>query len=878
MHKSGLIKVLFSLYGAAMKSYLLLFSLLLVLNLNAQSNLPRAGEFQTNALNKTDLIKAMRPGNFLSKETLDVINFDSSNVSFKGNYPFGSAFGLGMSTSDNLVFVGSGGGIYVTDVTDPQNPLVRSEIRTRSLVDDCTYDPVNKRLYVCAYFSGIEIWDLSDLENPVRMSRIPTEPYPRSGVAYSGNYIFFTTNNNLFSYDVTDPYNPTVANELFITNALILQMYLKGNILYLVADTQGLKLIDVSNPLNLQLIHAYSFIAGTEFDISGNYLYAVKNGTAVFTVLDITDSLNVTLKGTLNLGGYPFDVAVFNNMAYVAKGGTDGGMQVIDVNNPSAPASVSLYPGDFQFIQGSGNYVYLTRNSEFSILDVSDPASVQYVTGYEIPGFIYDVSVSGNYAYTGSNGFRVMDISDSTHPVQVGYADIPGDNVEAAGNSLVVYCPQSMTANNTVHIMDVSDPANPQSIASYTCPVMTGDLVVRDTLAYIACWWDGVRIFNFANPSSLVQTAHTMGWTQGGIAGVDWCYAQAVAVEGNYLYIIDYGPFETDDTYGLYIMDITDPSNPYLINRFQGITSHGVDLSVKNSIVYIADGYGGVEIVNVADPLNPSVIGYVGLPDGATGIKVVDNYAYVSNYILGGVELIDITDPANSYIIGWYKPSGCFAVGIEYNNGFIYAADGVAGFQIYRNLLAVVPVELTSFTAITNEEGVTLNWETSSETNNSGFDIERSTDDIVFKKIGYVKGNGTTSEAHSYSFKDGGVSSVGGIVFYRLKQIDYDGSCKYSEAIKVEDAFLPANFSLSQNYPNPFNPETSIKFGIPKESKVTLKVFNVLGKEIETVVDQKLDQGYYNYKWNGSKFASGVYFYRLEAGNFVQMNKMIMIK
>ena len=91
-----------------------------------------------------------------------VIDFDSSNTSFKGNFPFSYSYALAMSPEGDLVFVSSGGGIYVTDVSDPQNPVILSEVRTRSLVDQCTYDPVNKRLYVCAYFSGIEIWDLSD--------------------------------------------------------------------------------------------------------------------------------------------------------------------------------------------------------------------------------------------------------------------------------------------------------------------------------------------------------------------------------------------------------------------------------------------------------------------------------------------------------------------------------------------------------------------------------------------------------------------------------------------------------------------------------------------------------------------------------------------
>ena len=774
-----------------MKSFLLLFSLLLVLNLNAQSKLPRAGEFQVNPINKSDLLKANNPGRIL-----DILNFDSSNVSWKGNYPFSVSWGLAMSSTGDLVFIGSGGGIYVTDVTDPQNPVILSEIRTRSLVDDCTYDPVNKRLYVCAYFSGIEIWDLSDLQNPVRMSRIPTEPYPRSGVAYIGNYIFFTTNNNLFSYDITDPYNPTLADELFITNALILQMYLKGNIIYIASETQGLKLFNVSDPLNLQLIHAYSFATGSEFDISGNYLYAV-NSTGLFLILDISDSLNVNVKSSLNLGGYPWDIAAFNNKAYVAKVGTDGGLQVIDVSDPSSPTPDTLYPGGYKYMTGMGNYVYLTLDSDFSILDISNPLSIQYISGIKLPGFVEDVSVSGNYLYTGSNGFRVFDISDSTHPVQVGYADVAGDLVEAAGNSLVFYTPYSMTANNTIHVMGVSNPANPVSLDSYTCPAMTWDLVVRDTLAYVACWWDGIRIFNFADPNNLIQIAHTMGWTQGGIAGVDWCYAQAVAVEGNYLYTVDYGPFPTDDTFGLYIIDITDPANPSLINRFQGITSHASDLAVKDGIVYIADGNGGVEIVDVADPLNPVVLGYVNLPDGATGIKVADNFAYVSNYILGGVQVIDITDPANAVVAGWYKPSGCFAVGVDYSNSFIYVADGIAGFQVYKNLL-IKPV---------------------------------------------------------------GVEPGGSIV---------------------------REFKLEQNYPNPFNPSTTINYQLPKSGFVTLKVFDILGREVATLVNEQKSQGRYsvNFSTKGGSasggdalnLASGVYIYQIRANDFVSSKKMILLK
>jgi hypothetical protein len=754
--------------------------------LNAQSLLPRAGEFLSDETNILELIKTTMSKTPYNNENLTVIDFDSSNVSFKGNFPFSYSYALAMSPEGDLVFVGSGGGIYITDVSNPQNPVILSEVRTRSLVDQCTYDPVSKRLYVCAYFSGIEIWDLSDVYNPIRMSRFPTEPYPRSGIAYIGNYLFFTTNFSIWSLDISDPYNPVIADELLIGNNLIVQMYLKGNTAYIVTSSQGLKLVNLTNPLDLQLLTSYGFISGNEIDIAGNYLYAV-NTSGALTILNITDSLLITYAGGLSLGGYPTDIEVFDNKAYVAKAGTDGGLQVIDVTTPSTPDTVSLYSGDYEFISGMGDYIYLTRNSKFSILDVTDSSSVQFVSGFDLLGFVNDVSVSGSYAYTGSNGFRVLDVSDSTHPVEVGYSNINGSLVEAAGNSVVVYCPYSMTANNTVYTMDVSNPANPVSLDSYASPVMTWDLVVRDNIAFIACWWDGVRILNFEDPNNLTLIAHTMGWQSGGVPGVDYCYAQAVDVDGNYLYIVDYEPFSNEDTYGLYIIDITNPSSPFLVNRFQNMTSYPQDILVEDGVAYIADGYGGVEVVDVTDPLNPVVIGYVDLIDGSTGIKVDGDYAYVSEYILGGLQVIDISNPANPTVAGWYQPSGVFALGVESFNGFVYISDGLGGIQIYRNLLVTT--------------------------------------------------------------------------------------------VSVEPGEMAVNdFKLEQNYPNPFNPTTIISWQSPAGSWQTVKVFDILGNEIASLVDGFKPAGKYEIEFDGTELPSGIYFYQIKAGEYINTKKMLLLK
>ena len=197
------------------------------------------------------------------------------------------------------------------------------------------------------------------------------------------------------------------------------------------------------------------------------------------------------------------------------------------------------------------------------------------------------------------------------------------------------------------------------------------------------------------------------------------------------------------------------------------------------------------------------------------------------------------------------------------------------------------PVELTSFTINVSENTVNLNWQTATETNNQGFAIERkqvfsqqsSASNEEWNAIGFVNGNGTTTESQSYSFVDKNISS--GIYKYRLKQIDYDGTFDYSNEIEVE--ITPSEFALEQNYPNPFNPSTSIQYTIGSKQFVQLKVYDVLGNEIATLVNEEKPAGSYVVEFNVAQdsrpaIASGIYFYKLQAGRFVETKKMILIK
>lgn len=281
-------------------------------------------------------------------------------------------------------------------------------------------------------------------------------------------------------------------------------------------------------------------------------------------------------------------------------------------------------------------------------------------------------------------------------------------------------------------------------------------------------------------------------------------------------------------------------------------------------------------------------VGVTGVQPGPSVVHFVydatipDVKAYVN-----GVLSVTVPQPALNIVgtgpfkVGGYSTSAGMEAGglmdeFRFYNRALDAAEVAATWNI-----SVIPVELTSFTANVTGNDVELLWETASETNNSGFSVERKlTGTEFFAEVGFVPGFGTTTEPKAYSFEDNNLLT--GTYTYRLKQIDFDGTFEYSNEVEV-DVVAPAQYSLDQNYPNPFNPSTKITFSLAADSKVSLKVFDVLGQEVAALINQDLAAGVHNYDFNASGFNSGVYFYRIEAtgtnGNeFVDVKKMILVK
>jgi hypothetical protein len=190
----------------------------------------------------------------------------------------------------------------------------------------------------------------------------------------------------------------------------------------------------------------------------------------------------------------------------------------------------------------------------------------------------------------------------------------------------------------------------------------------------------------------------------------------------------------------------------------------------------------------------------------------------------------------------------------------------------------IVPVELLAFNASVNGSQVQLLWSTASELNNLGFEIERSVNDQDnFTTVGFVDGKGNSTEINYYSYTDNPQLSGVKQIYYRLKQVDFDGSFSYSSVENVSYD-VPAEFVLSQNFPNPFNPSTRINYFVPSESFVSIKVYDFLGREVAELVNETKSTGSYELLFDASALPSGTYFYTLIAGNYSATKKMILVK
>ncbi len=285
--------------------------------------------------------------------------------------------------------------------------------------------------------------------------------------------------------------------------------------------------------------------------------------------------------------------------------------------------------------------------------------------------------------------------------------------------------------------------------------------------------------------------------------------------------------------------------------------------SAYAGIKFISSSQKSLELVEWTDPYANDSLYYTWLTQNSFDPQLIANSLGDGAVAVLGQDPVNI-NPGNSVV---------FYFGISIGTNQAECVDNMN--LCAAKYLQVTPVELTSFTATSQNKQVSLNWSTATEINNNGFEIQRSNANSEFITIGFVRGNGTTTTQQEYSFID--KNMVDGIYSYRLKQIDYNGLYEYSDVIEVDVRSLD-NYSLEQNYPNPFNPSTKIAYVLKEKTNVKLLVMNALGEEVAVLVNQTQEQGYHQLDFNASNLPSGIYFYSLQTDNFSETKKMLLMK
>lgn len=330
--------------------------------------------------------------------------------------------------------------------------------------------------------------------------------------------------------------------------------------------------------------------------------------------------------------------------------------------------------------------------------------------------------------------------------------------------------------------------------------------------------------------------------------------------------------------------------NKFIV-QFTGWHKYSNQGSLTFQIVLFSSGKILIYYNNMNATLNSATVGIENAA-GTVGLQVAYNANYVANnkalqfssepdWLASNTTSGTLFNGNNAKVVLTFR-SEDFPLG-NYSMDVKVASNDPVNSNVtvpVSMVIQIVPVELTGFTAVSDKNSVTLNWATATETNNSGFQIERklngSSDWTV---VTFVKGKGTTTEVNNYSFVDKGLGV--GKYSYRLKQIDFNGEYEYSAVINA-DISAPNEYTLYQNYPNPFNPLTTIEYSLPEKAGVTISIYTALGELVTTLVNGSVEAGYQKVSFNASNLTSGTYIYQIKAvgsnKTFTDTKKMLLMK
>jgi hypothetical protein len=674
--------------------------------------------------------------------------------------------------------------------------------------------------YFVISYNDLVLFDVNDPSDPYPYEYHPLSGTPRDLWVDEG-YVYITMSERGFA--VLDREGEYRELSRYDPDVRVYRSVVSGDVAYLICG-DSLHIVDVSDRSDIRLAGKYSPVSGV--DVRDDICYAAITDYGL-RVLEMSDPGNPEEIGEYyDPEGY-FRVAVSESLAY----GLDWKrLAVLDIGDLDVIEKIGEIDLDYSYttqISLYDGYALITAwlpgggQGGLHVIDVSSPEGMEEVS-YVPMGNVIDLSVGGRYAYMSNEfGFKVVDLEDPENPVEVGYYD--GDhfinNIDVVGDYCYLADYSIYSSDDGLRIVDVSDPVMPVEVGFEAIKTLR-DVEVVLPYAYCATESLGLMVYDVSDPGNIVKV--------GEMSGMDYS-GRGLAVDYPYVYLA----LQTDNVHdGMMILDVSDPDSIAEVSYFE--TPQSEEVYVEGGIAYLAGAFYGVYIIDVSDPRAPRELSRVSATDMATDVEVVGDYLYIAEG-RAGVRIIDVSDPENPEQRG-------------------QAMAGYSG----RSLHVAYPYLYYT---------------------GRGLSVIDVSDPENPEEVGYYRLASPTGVDSRGEYIYLGTGAYGFYVL-RFEPVGMGGGGGGSP-------WIPGVGSLGQNYPNPFNPETTIRFEVPGgengRAHVSLRVYDLRGRLVRTLVDEELLPGRHEVVWDGRdeegrRVPSGLYLYRLGLGGRTVVRKMTVLR
>jgi len=714
-----------------------------------------------------------------------------------------------------------------------------------------------------------------------------------------GNFAYILKGSVFEILDITNPTIPISVGQCILkANAHFIQVIVSGNYAYVMSD-QGIKvihIIDINDPLVPVEVSNYALeynVLGF-IDVRDDYIFVVNTvwsevNHSSLQVIDVSDPQNPKAIGESDyFDGIAIDISISNNMAYILTDDWDIGknrLYKFDISIPTNPQIIANYDmgvfgaqelfisDEYAFIStyhDSSELLYLFNINDFTIqnsisnYDFGNCKSIEEV--YKRDDYLYIAITQWDTTDSRQLSLRILDISNPSNPFETG----------SYNKLLTGYWVESMKVSDNyafitlgpdgLNIINIGDVSNPSFAGYYHTGGGVDNFAVDDNIMYVGNGqFGGISVLDCKQPKNLKMVNYIPTEIMEAI----------ITVSGNYVYMagptLNYGPSHFS------IFSISNGSELEEIGSYE-INQWIANFQIANNFAYLILGNGELLILDITHPENIEEISRTPIFYYGSAIYISDNIAYVGvswgwGFSFAYVSRVDITNPSNPEIIDTLFIADGYTNKIIVSNNFGYIIGSWSDWEGWHGgkWFYIIDYANPSDPQVVDSSqrdirDIDIKDDLAYIITDEGLEIFDIADPYNLKKIGFYD----IEEAKNVAVNEDIVYVSRPSVLYSLKS---DFTTKILHETETISTFL-----LYQNYPNPFNPSTRISWQLPISNIATLKIFNILGKEVATLVNEYKPAGKYETEFNAANLPSGVYFYQLKAGEFLQTKKMILLK